>query len=63
MNDMSDNERVIDSSVTWRMERDATEGIRKNSTANAMIPWKIRSRKMPFNVIEIIGKIICASVM
>src|SRR3974390_82728 len=54
MNEISESERVMDNSVTCRMERDAAEGMARKTTANAMIPWNMRSRKMPFNVIKII---------
>jgi hypothetical protein len=33
------------------MEREAAEGMNRNSTAKAIMPWNTRSRKIPFRVI------------
>jgi hypothetical protein len=53
INEINESERVIESSVTCLIEREAAEGIKRKSTAKAMIPWNTRSRKMPFSVIFI----------
>ena len=51
MNVISESERVMESSVTWRIESEATEGIKQKRAASIMMPWKTRSRKMPVSVI------------
>lgn len=38
MKEMSDRDRVMESSVTWRMESELITGMKRKTTATTMIP-------------------------
>jgi hypothetical protein len=46
-NEITEKERVIDSSPAWRIDKELVVGIRMNRPANTRIPYRTRSRISP----------------
>src|ERR1035437_4614757 len=47
-----ERDRVMESSVTWRMERELIDGISRKIAAIPRIPWKTLSRKIANKLME-----------